>query len=104
MKRMSMILVSLVFAVAACGKKPAETKQEPAPTPTTASGSAVTDPGSGSGAVATGSGDGSAPAAAALTPPRSSPTAVDFEADATAKITDKNLEAEVKALEAQLAQ
>jgi hypothetical protein len=93
MNRIARILVACAL-VGGCDKK----KETPAEPPVTA-GSA--DAGSAGSA-----GSGSAGSA---TPTETAgevevPTEVDFETDANAKITDKNLEAEVKAMEEQLAQ
>ncbi|MEJ7603735.1 MAG: hypothetical protein WKG01_37955 [Kofleriaceae bacterium] len=105
MKRMSTILIGLTFAFAACGKKPND-KQEPAPTSgsTTAGSATAGSDTAGSGAVVATGSNGSAAGSGSAADDVEVPTEADFEVDATAKITDKNLEAEVKALEAQLAQ
>ncbi|HEX3480829.1 MAG TPA: hypothetical protein VHT91_37695 [Kofleriaceae bacterium] len=77
------VAVAALLALGACGNK----KDSPA----AGSGSAMAA-GSGS-AMAAGSGS-----AAAI----DVPTEEDFEKDATAKITDKNVEAQVQALEKEL--
>lgn len=102
------IATAALLALGGCNKK----SENPAPTPpagsaatpTAGSGSAIgsaagsgSDAGSGS-AAGSGSDAGSAAAAAVDVP-----TEQDFEDEATAKITDKNVEAQVQALEKQLA-
>ena len=109
-------VAAALLALGACNKK---SENPPAPTP----GSSAMAAGSGS-AMAAGSGSamaagsGSAMAAGSgTTPGRAAgsgsaapaaavdvPTEMDFESDATAKITDKNVEVEVKSLEKQLEQ
>jgi hypothetical protein len=81
----------LVVALAACSKK----KEEPAATPAGSATPVVTAD------AATGSAEGSAAAAA---DPVDLPTEVDFEDSASTEITDKNVEARVKAIEAELQQ
>jgi hypothetical protein len=104
MKRVIMCL-ALAALFAACGKKadkPTEGSAGSAGS-AVATGSAVAA-GSGSAtgsAEPAGSGSGSGSAVAATV---DVPTEMDFEDDATTKITDKNLETEVKALEQQLAE
>lgn len=83
------VLAAGALGATACGKKE-EAK------PTTGSGSAAMA-GSGSGDMA---GSGSAAAAAEV----DVPTEVDFETDAKAKIDEKNVEAQLKAVEQELAQ
>ena len=86
-------LVFGVAALAACGKK----KEESAATPPPVTGSATGSDGSGS------AGSGSAGSAAAqVEEPVDVPTEVDFETEATADITDKNVEAKLKSLESEL--
>jgi len=102
------------FAVAAllalgCGNKP---ESPPAGAGSAgASSMAGSSVAAGSAAAAAGSAGsaGSAAAdspgsAAAAAPETDVPTQTDFEDDATAKITDKNVEAQVKAIEQQLEQ
>jgi len=101
---MKAVMMMLVLALAACGGKKDEKPAEPgssAATPT-GSGSAVAT-GSGSAAPTVGSGSGSAavPVTAAA-PEAALPTEVDFEDDASARITEKNIDVELKALESQL--
>lgn len=105
MKRASSILFAAALAMtgvlgaSACGKKAEENKAAPTaptPTPTPTPGSAAPtpgspDPGPGSAAVE--------PAAAVEVP-----TEVDFEVEAASKITEQNLEAQLKAVESELAQ
>jgi hypothetical protein len=104
------IRVAFVVAMlAACGGKKDDKPAEPA-----GSGSAVATPGSGSapagsGSAAAGSGSGSAVAAgsgsaASADGPIDVPTEVDFEDTATTKITEKNLDTELKTIEAELGQ
>lgn len=88
-----LVIAALVFSVAGCKKK------QPAPAPdngsAVATGSAM---GSGSAApvVATGSAAGSAAVDV--------PTEQDFEDKAATDITDKNVDAKLKSLEADLSQ
>lgn len=96
-------IFTLVFVAATlvgCGKK-----KEEAATPPPATGSA-TGSAAGSGSADTGSADtGSAgSAAAAAEDPVDVPTEVDFEGDAIAGITDKNVEAKLKELETELSE
>lgn len=103
MKRIYTILFAAALT-AGCNNKPKENK-EPPPTPTTASGSATAgSAGSAAGSDVAAGSAGSAGSGSGDTADLEVPTEVDFEAEAQAKITDKNLEAEVKALEEQLAQ
>jgi hypothetical protein len=95
------LVAAAALAAPACGKKKDE------PQPATGSGSAMAGSGSamagsaaaGSGSAMAGSGSDTAPAAEVDVP-----TEVDFETEAQAKITEKNLEAELKAVEQELAQ
>jgi hypothetical protein len=82
----------LVAALAACGKK----KEESAPATGSATPVVVAD--------AAGSAAGSAEGSAAVAEPLDVPTEVDFEDLATTEITDKNVEARVKAIEQELAE
>ena len=89
-----MFVLALVL-VAGCGKKKEEAA---APPPKTGSGSAAmagsaTMAGSGSAAMA-GSGSAAATAGSADVP-----TEMDFEGSAKTKITEQNVEAQVKSLE-----
>ena len=97
MKRMITIAFAAVLAVAACGKKndtpPAPAPPPPAGSATAGSGSAMA--GSGSAAM---TGSGSAAAAVDV------PTEMDFEQQAKTDVTDKTVEAKVKAIEDQLGQ
>jgi len=89
----------LVLALGACGKK-----TEKGPPVETGSGSAAVMTGSGSApAPETGSGSGSGSAVAATDEPVEVPTEVDFEAKATEEITEKTVDAKLKALESELA-
>jgi hypothetical protein len=98
---MSRVLISILLVAASCGGK-----TEEAPTAASgsqpAAGSAPTNPaGSAAGSSATaGSAAGSGSAVVAKEP--EVPTAEDFEEDATARITEKNLETEVKLLEKEI--
>lgn len=92
----------------ACGGKKTEEPPATASGSAPATGSAPDKPGSGSApatgsatAAGSGSGSGSASAPVAAKDPEL-PTAEDFEEDATSRITEKNLETEVKALEKEL--
>lgn len=110
MNRMShwMIAAAAALAVPACGGK----KEEPKPVAGSADPAGSAAPaGSGSdsgSAAAAGSGSGSGSAVAADSGSGSAaadpdvPTEVDFEAEAKAKITEKNLEQQVKAVEQEL--
>lgn len=91
----------LVVALGACGKKKEEA---PAPSPGPASAVATgSDVGSGS-APAMGSATGSAVAAGSgsAAAPVDVPTEMDYEDLANQEITDKTVDARVKALETQL--
>jgi hypothetical protein len=99
------VAVAALLALGGCGNK----TEKPSPTASTGAGSATATasdsiaagsaaPGSAqTGSVATGSGDNAATAVDV-------PTKVDFEDEASAKITDKNVEAQVQAMEKQLEQ
>jgi hypothetical protein len=82
---------ALTVALAACGSKK-DKEPPPAPPPTT--GSAATG---SAGSAMTGSAGSAAPAAAADVP-----TEMDFEQQAKSDITDKNVDTEVKKIEADL--
>ncbi|MDB4959054.1 MAG: hypothetical protein JWO36_6623 [Myxococcales bacterium] len=104
MKRITTILF-LAAMTTACAKK----KQEPAPEPAPIGSNAMTGSAAMGSAepVPTGSAAGSAAmtgsnAAAAAGSAVDVPTEVDFEDEANAKITDKNLDSEVSAFEKQL--
>jgi hypothetical protein len=95
------IAIAFTAALAfGCGKKadqPAAGSGTPPPTGSAATGSgSAAMTGSGSAAMA-GSGAGSAAAAAVDVP-----TEMDFESQAKTDVTDKNVEAKVKAIEDQL--
>lgn len=100
------IAAAALLALGGCSKKVDNPPAPPAgsaaaPAPAAGSGSAASGTGSAAPAAGTGSaasGTGSAAATAAV----EVPTEMDFEDDATAKITDKNVETEVKALEKEL--
>ena len=100
MKRLAIAFVMF----AACGGKSEETK--PVETGSGPAGSAEVKPATGSGsATAAGSGSaapaaGSGSAVAAGDPEL--PTAEDFEEEATTRITEKNLDTEVKAIEKEI--
>lgn len=98
------LIAIVALGAPACGGKK---KDEPP----AATGSAVADPGSAAGsaadpAAAAGSAadPGTDVAAAADEDEVEVPTEVDFETDAAAKITEQNLEAQVKAVEQELGQ
>ncbi len=102
MKTLGMIVLALAMT-AGCGKK----KDEPPATAGSAtevagsaagSGSAV---GSGSADVAAGSGSDTGSAAQAIL---DLPTAMDYEEEVSGDITEKNLEARIKALETETAE
>lgn len=106
---MNRLMFSFVLMAAACGGK----KDEPAPDPGSATGSAAPATGSAKpatgSATATGSAAGSGSAAAgsgsavAAAPKEAElPTAEDFEDDSNTRITEKNVETEVKALEKEI--
>jgi cytoskeletal protein RodZ len=103
MKRVIMCL-ALAALFVACGKKADKPTEGSAGSAGSAVATGSANPGSGSAtgsAQPAGSGSGSGSAVAATV---DVPTEMDFEDDATTKITDKNLETEVKALEQQLAE
>jgi len=99
-------LAAALLALGGCNKK-----SENPPPPISGSGNTMTagsdapsTAGTGSAAPnAAGSGS-SAPTAAAPAADPDVPTEMDFENDATAKITDKNVEAQVQAIEKELEQ
>ena len=104
---MNRLMISLVLFAAACGGKKDEPEPSTGNAPATgsakAAGSAVaagSGSATGSGSVvAAGSGSAAAPVAkkdAEL------PTAEDFEEDSTKRITEKNVDTEVKALEKEI--
>jgi hypothetical protein len=115
MNRTIMWVAAAGLALGACNKK---SENPPAGTPAgsammAGSGSAAMAAGSGSAAMAAGSGSAAGSASAGSAAGSGSaapvaavdvPTQMDFEDDATAKITDKNVEAEVKAIEKELDQ
>lgn len=88
-----LMTIALTVALAACGGK--KDKDEPKPTPPPA-GSAAT--GSAGSAAMTGSGSAGSAAPAAV----DVPTEMDFEQQAKTNITDKNVDTEVKKIEADL--
>ena len=89
-----LMTIALTVVLAACGGK--KDKDEPKPTPPPA-GSAAT--GSAGSAAMTGSGSaGSAATPAAV----DVPTEMDFEQQAKTNITNKNVDTEVKKIEADL--
>ena len=107
MKRITMIIFVAALAVA-CGKKKNDSSTQTGSAvvtnsagssagSATATGSA-TAAGSAAAGSAAGAGSGSAVADVEV------PTEMDFEDDATAKITDKNLEAQVQSFEKELGQ
>lgn len=104
MKRIGLVLALALgaFALPACGKK-----KEAPPTagsaPATGSAVAVAPPDMGSAGSAAGSGAAGS-AAAAVEAEVEVPTEVDFETEAAAKITEKTVEAELKAVEQELGQ
>jgi len=94
---MKRIILAALLVAAACGKKdqPATgSASGSAPVATTGSGSGSGSAAAGSGSAAAGS--GSAAAAADV------PTEQDFEDEASKKIDEKNVEAQVKAIEQDL--
>jgi hypothetical protein len=112
------ILTAALLALGGCNKK----SENPPPTATgsmsgsaasatgsgspasaTGSGSAASATGSGSAASATGSGSAASGAGSGSAAAVDVPTEQDFEAEAASKITNKNVEAQVQALEKQLA-
>ncbi len=106
MKRIRMLLIAFAaLGAPACGGKKDE------PKPTAASGSAPaagSADGSGAAGMAAGSGSAAGMAAGSADPGAADevevPTDVDFETEAAAKIDEKNVEAQLKALEQELAQ
>jgi hypothetical protein len=103
--KMTSVAVAALLALAGCTKK----SENPPPSVGAASGSAmaagsdapVSAAGSAGSAESTGSGSAAPVTAAAEV---DVPTEMDFEATASAKITDKNVEAQVQAMEKQLEQ
>jgi hypothetical protein len=89
-----LMTIALTVALAACGGK--KDKDEPKPTPPPA-GSAMTGSAGSAGSAAM-TGSGSAGSAAAV----DVPTEMDFEQQAKTDITDKNVDTEVKKIEADL--
>jgi hypothetical protein len=103
------IATCALLALGACNKK----SENPPPSAGTSGGAAMSagtgSAAAGSAAAGSAAATGSAAAAGSAAGSGSAaavdvPTPEDFEADATAKITDKNVEAQVKALETQLEQ
>jgi hypothetical protein len=100
MKRISFVFAMLVTT--ACGGK-----KESAPEPVAGSaqpagsGSAT---GSAAGSAAAGSADAGSAGSAAVAAEVDVPTEVDFEAESTARITEKNVDTELKVIEKELAQ
>jgi len=85
---------ALTVALAACGSKK---DKEPPPAPgSAATGSAATGSAGSAVSAMTGSAGSAAPAAADV------PTEMDFEQQAKTNITDKNVDTEVKKIEADL--
>jgi hypothetical protein len=104
-KRGAILLLAIAaLGAPACGGK----KDEPKPAPGSASGAAPAPgsdtPGSAAaGSAAAGSAAaGSAAAGSAAAAEVDVPTEVDFEKDAATKITEKNVEAQLKAVEQEL--
>jgi hypothetical protein len=89
------VAVAALLALGGCGTK----TERPSPTASTVGGSAATiaSDSVAAGSAAAGSGDNAATEIDV-------PTKVDFEDEASAKITDKNVEAQVQAMEKQLEQ
>jgi hypothetical protein len=105
--KMTSVALAALLALAGCTKK----SENPPPSVGAANGSAmaagsdapVSAAGSAGSAGSTAAGSGSAaPVTAAAEV--DVPTEMDFEDDASAKITDKNVEAQVQAMEKQLEQ
>ena len=106
-RTITLLAACALLTLGACNKK----SENPPPSAGASGGTAMTA-GSGSaagsgtaaGSASAGSaaGTGSAAGSAAPAAPVDVPTEMDFERDASAKITDKNVEAEVQALEKQL--
>ncbi len=91
-------IVLMLLLVACGGKKDAD----PGAGSATATGSGSATAGSNAGS---GSDSGSAaPELTAAAPEAALPTEVDFEDDASARITEKNVDAELEAIENQLTQ
>ena len=89
-----LMTIAVTIALVACGGK--KDKDEPKPTPPPPAGSATTGSGTGSAAM-TGSAGSATPAANVDVP-----TEMDFEQQAKSNITDKNVDTEVKKIEADL--
>jgi hypothetical protein len=94
------ILVFVLAALTACGGKKDESKQTGGSGSAQAAGSATGSAAAGS-AQAAGSAAGSAKAAPDEV---DAPTEVDFETEAAAKINEKNVETQLKAIEKDLSQ
>lgn len=92
-------LVFVAAALVACSKK-----KEEAAAPPPATGSAIGSAGSAEGSGTADTGSAGSAAAVAAEEPVDVPTEVDFETEATAGITDKNVETKVKELETELSE
>ena len=108
MRTISAIGVAALLALGGCGNKkdsPAATAGSGSAVATAGSGSAMATAGSGSAVATAGSGSAAGSSSAAGSGSAAAvavPTEEDFEKDATTKITDKNVEAQVQALEKEL--
>lgn len=96
MKRIGITIAMFgLLALASCKKKD---EAPPAPSPVATAGSGSAAMGSGSAAMTTGSAAPAAPAKVDV------PTEQDFEKQAADKITDKNVDQQVKQIESDLGQ
>jgi hypothetical protein len=99
MKHLTLLVtIAGLLTLGACNKK----SENPAPGPASGTPPPISAPPSGpppepAGSAAPAAGSGSAAAVDV-------PTEMDFEADSAKKITDKNVEAHVKAIESELQQ
>jgi len=99
-KRKVMLLIALAaLGAPACGGK----KDEPKPTAASGSAPAMGSDTAGSAAAGSAAAGSAAAGSAAATAEVEVPTEVDFEGDAAAKINEKNVEAQLKAVEQELA-
>jgi hypothetical protein len=104
-KRLGIVMIALgALGAAACGGK----KDEPQPTVATGSAVGMAAGSAAEGDAGTGTGSAEGMAAGSADPGAEDevdvPTDVDFETEAAAKIDEKNVEAQLKAIEQELAQ
>ncbi len=92
--------ILIVFLLTACGSKKEEAPPSGSGAPAVGSATAGSATPAAGSAIAAGSAAGSAVVAAKEPPPI--PTPEDFEVEATTRITEKNLDTEVKLLEKEI--